>query len=385
MASSDRIKIIIVENSRSTTGALKSILASAQMLKDEFDFIFVIPSDSANGEIFSQAGFQYFQLPFLEIGRNFTKLLLYFPQLFINSGRLAWIIRTTGANIIHVNDFYNLTGLAARILLPRCKLITHVRMLPASFPQPIYQLWSTLTAFSDCIICVSMAVKEVFANSPKAMLVYDRIPMEEKYPPVSIRPEPIIRLLYLGNYIQGKGQDTALTAFKAAYRKDDRLRLNFHGGDMGLEKNKAFKQRLLDYVRRNDLQPVVTFNGFTSDVERVIKAHDVVLNCSEVESFSMVCFEALCYGVPLIATDCGGPREMIECGVSGLLVPVGDALAVEKAILRLANDVELRRQFSEKGKLLIHRKFDIRDEKQHLGHYYKQLCAGTERFRGESK
>ena len=55
---------------------------------------------------------------------------------------------------------------------------------------------------------------------------------------------------------------------------------------------------------------VVHFDGFAANTEVAMKGHDMVLNFSEAESFSLTCLDALYYGVPLIATDCGGPAEL---------------------------------------------------------------------------
>jgi glycosyltransferase involved in cell wall biosynthesis len=62
------------------------------------------------------------------------------------------------------------------------------------------------------------------------------------------------------------------------------------------------------------------------------------------ESFGMSLVEAMCRGVPVIGTDCPlGPAEIIDHGVDGLLVPVGDGQAVTAAMLGLLADDATRR------------------------------------------
>ena len=58
------------------------------------------------------------------------------------------------------------------------------------------------------------------------------------------------------------------------------------------------------------------------------------------ESFSLVTHEAMAAGVPVLATDCGGPEEVIVDGVNGQIVPTGDTTALAAALVELARDRE---------------------------------------------
>ncbi|MFJ3928807.1 MULTISPECIES: glycosyltransferase family 4 protein [unclassified Streptomyces] len=70
----------------------------------------------------------------------------------------------------------------------------------------------------------------------------------------------------------------------------------------------------------------------------------IAVSTSRHESFGMTLVEAMRCGVPVVSTDCDyGPREIVRDGVDGLLVPVGDAGAVARALLRLIDDEGLRR------------------------------------------
>jgi glycosyltransferase involved in cell wall biosynthesis len=102
------------------------------------------------------------------------------------------------------------------------------------------------------------------------------------------------------------------------------------------------------------------FEPFVKDVEQKIKEADIVLNFSESESFSLTCLDALFYGTPLIATDCGGPAELFEHGRSGCLVPNMDVQAMKNAILDLAGDPAKRQLFADQGRSYVRAKFNPR-------------------------
>jgi glycosyltransferase involved in cell wall biosynthesis len=82
----------------------------------------------------------------------------------------------------------------------------------------------------------------------------------------------------------------------------------------------------------------------------MLASADILLSVSERESFGIVLVEALCLGVPVVATDCpSGPAEILEDGKFGELVPVGDAAAVARAIQNLADDGSRREHLAELG------------------------------------
>jgi len=174
-------------------------------------------------------------------------------------------------------------------------------------------------------------------------------------PPKEEKGKDTVDILYLSNYIRGKGQDHALDAFALAYKQNNALRLKFTGGDMGLGKNTAFRTELETKAKQLGLP--VTFASFNANVEEEIKAADIMLNCSDAESFSMTCLEAAFYGTALIATRCGGPEEIIEDKQTGLLVPIGDVTEICDAILTLANNPAVRKQYAGAGRSYVRTKF----------------------------
>ena len=108
-------------------------------------------------------------------------------------------------------------------------------------------------------------------------------------------------------------------------------------------------------------------------MEQLIKSFDIMLNFSESESFSMTCLESLYYGTPLIATDSGGPAELFEHGKSGHLVPNRDVQAMAKAIILLANRLDIREKYSSSSRIHIRKTFNISDTVKKLNQIYNQL------------
>ena len=373
--------VLIVDNSRAVTGAVNAIRHATTPLREAIRFVYVLPTGSTARRVLEADGYSVYELPFVEISRRKADVLLYGPMLLLNGWRLYRLARREGAHLIHLNDFYNLTGYVAKALsIGKLRVVTHVRFLPQSLVQPLARTWRWLAeTFADSVVCVSGAVRRYFSAGAKCQVLYDPLPGREHYalPAHTPRPDGSIQLLYLSNYIEGKGQDLALAAFGPAYARDARLRLRFVGGDMGMAKNRQFRQRLEATAQQAGLAGVVRFDEFATDVEAEIKAADVVLNFSESESFSLTCLDALYYGTPLIASDCGGPAELFEHGSSGLLVPNRDVPAMTAAINQLANDANLRTRFVEAGRAFVRQKFAPANTYDALGQLYqKELARG---------
>jgi L-malate glycosyltransferase len=154
----------------------------------------------------------------------------------------------------------------------------------------------------------------------------------------------------------GIGQDEKVIIHISNFRKVKRI------PDIIISFKKVLKEidaKLLlvgDGPERMDMEALVSefglhdkviFTGKRDDLPELLAISDVMFHLSEKEAFGLVLLEALACGLPSIATDAGGIPEVIEDGVNGFLVKIGDTdKAAEKAILVLKDD-NLRATFRE--------------------------------------
>ncbi|MFG3305485.1 glycosyltransferase family 4 protein [Streptomyces wuyuanensis] len=145
-----------------------------------------------------------------------------------------------------------------------------------------------------------------------------------------------------GRLLKIKRYDLLVKAFSkvVAARPDWRLRIYGSGDATGNE-----RAALLDLIARRELHNHVFLMGPVHPLEPEWVKGSIAAVTSDRESFGMTIVEAMRCGLPVVSTDCPhGPREIIEDGVDGLLVPVGDEDAIADALLALINDDELRRR-----------------------------------------
>lgn len=128
-------------------------------------------------------------------------------------------------------------------------------------------------------------------------------------------------------------------------------------------------------VRKQGLGSSSLFAGPRTDMPLIYAAMDALCLPSYREGFGMVLAEAGAMGLPVIASDLGGCREIVDDDVNGILVPAGNVDALHAAIVTLVEDGELRRHMGEQGRRKARDRFDDTRINEHI---YREYLAGME-------
>jgi glycosyltransferase involved in cell wall biosynthesis len=133
-------------------------------------------------------------------------------------------------------------------------------------------------------------------------------------------------------------------------------------------------------IRRLGLEENVVLAGERSDVPELLAASDVFVLSSRSEGLPVSVLEAMAAELPVVASAVGGLAELVEDGVTGLLVPAGDERALAEALGRLVEDPEQRRSLGAAGRARAEAQFDLDTfRRAHLDLYHRQLeLAGAE-------
>jgi glycosyltransferase involved in cell wall biosynthesis len=111
-------------------------------------------------------------------------------------------------------------------------------------------------------------------------------------------------------------------------------------------------------IVRLNLQNRVTLHGSVSAVASALATLDVLVLPSAAEGFGIVLIEAMAAGVPVVATDVPGIRDVITDGINGILVPTHSIPALAAAIRRVLQDEELREKLISGGRAAIAERFN---------------------------
>jgi N-acetyl-alpha-D-glucosaminyl L-malate synthase BshA len=111
-----------------------------------------------------------------------------------------------------------------------------------------------------------------------------------------------------------------------------------------------------------------------SDIEDYLQVADLGLFTSDTESFCLSILEAMCFGCPSVSTRVGGIPEVVEDGVSGVLVPAGDARALTSALEGLIQDPARRRALGQAAQAQARALFSAEVIVPRYEALYRRLC-----------
>jgi glycosyltransferase involved in cell wall biosynthesis len=112
------------------------------------------------------------------------------------------------------------------------------------------------------------------------------------------------------------------------------------------------------------------------DIPAVMASLDVFSHTAVApEPFGLVLIEAMAMGCPVVAARAGGPVEIVEDGVSGLLAGVGDARAHAEAICGLLANPDYRRRIATAGRARVEQNFSLRAFQDRLGRLYDESLS----------
>lgn len=262
------------------------------------------------------------------------------PASFVNSFLLArQLIKREAPDVvhghmIHANFFVRLLRLTVHI--PKLICTSHSTYEGGRLRTLFYRLTQHLSDLNTNVSenAVEAAVKSGKVQPGRMLAVYNGIDVRKfssnKGERGAIRgkllsdPADLV-LLAVGRFVPAKDYPNLFAAFIEVLKERPRTRLWIAGGGP----QEAICRELARGLR---LEENVTFLGVRNDIPALMSAADVFVLSSAWEGFGLVVAEAMACELPVVATDCGGVREVV--GNAGSLVPPGDSSALGIALLR---------------------------------------------------
>lgn len=295
--------------------------------------------------------------------------------------RYAWRVsrfaRQRGVQLIYSNslkaDFYG--TLAAR--LAGVPIVWHVRDRIEEGYLPRAAVWLVRLFARYLPICVvansasTLATLKLGRGRRAAVIAsgLTREHIERCW--VAQRTNPIPRIGIIGRLAPWKGQDVFLEA--AARLVQAGCAAHFCIAGAALFGEAAFEQQLRERAAALGLADRVEFLGF-SDVPAVLRSLDLLVHASRIpEPFGQVIIEGMAAELPVVATDGGGAREIIENGRTGLLVPMGDAAALAEALAQLLSQPARARELAAAGRRHVLEHFTVEQSARQSEALYEEL------------
>lgn len=289
--------------------------------------------------------------------------------------RLIRSLRATRTDVVLVTHHHRaalaLGRLAARLARVPANIVAAHDMDLVSTGQRVLPRWAVWTlAFSDALVLLSSAqggylhreegVGKRLVASTREVLIPNGIPMPP--PPTAadrlrardalgVRPSDYV-VGIVARLSRQKAHEVLFGAVAACKEAVPHLRLVvIGGGDREAE--------LRELAGELGIDASTTFLGIRRDVPDLLPGFDVVCLSSIHEGVPITLIEAMAAGLPIVATDCGSVRDIVEDGEQGFVVPVGDVQGFADRLRILADDEHLRTQFGKSGRARAESEFRI--------------------------
>lgn len=287
------------------------------------------------------------------------------------------IIKKKQINLIHSNQpRSNLFGaIAAKI--KTVPIVWHERCLE----RGRFDSDNIFSFLPDRIICNSGAVKNRFTKGAKTATkirtIINGVDLREFNPELNgsiIRKEfnidedePIIGTI--GRIDPEKGYECFLESARIILQDFKNVRFLVVGG----ANNPSLEGSLYEMSVEKGIDKKTIFTGFRRDIPQLLASMDVVVLPSEIDACSRVLFESMAMRKPLVAANAGGTPEIVQDGITGLLVKPGDSSGMAKCIKKLLDDKYLAEQYGNAGRKRVETMFTIERNIRETENVYLEL------------
>ncbi|MCD4830169.1 MAG: glycosyltransferase [Candidatus Cloacimonetes bacterium] len=263
-------------------------------------------------------------------------------------------------DIVHTHSSKTgfLGRIAARLAGVPCVVHTvHGIPFHRCVPAPLRLLyWLAEAAVGPCtdrLVLVNRYYQRyyTFVSAARRTTIYNAIDYDAVQPRRP-RDDGLVRVLWANRFEPQKDPLNFMLAAHMAVKRLPALRVTMAGDGPLLRQAER-------YVARHGLQDRIALPGWSDDIASLMCAHDIFCTSSRWEAFGLVHLEAAAAGAPVVATAVEGVPEVVMHEQTGLLTPPEDPEAMAAAIVRLAEDADLRKRLGENGALCAPREFPL--------------------------
>lgn len=300
---------------------------------------------------------------------------------YLTNGRLIQrAIEDLRPDIVHLNErsMLHAAYLAKNAGLP---VVMHARGPSERDTRWVHDWGVKVTnKYVDMLIAIDESVRYSLREVERCKVVYNPLRLDEqdlRAVDKSDHPEPslsaqVVRVTYLSWLQVQKGAwDLLFAAARLKHRQDIHFQFagtnsrprEFHNSLFGrtcrrLGLVQDVETEMRDFIGREGLHSTVTLLGHVSDVNRLFYDTEILAFPSHLNGPSRSVFEAGVCGIPAVVALRDRVQDIVEDGVTGLIVPEKDPAALATALEKLADDSKLRMQLGANARLRYLKLFD---------------------------
>ena len=376
MSTSNTKKVLYIAVSSETGGVPRHIAYALEKAKS-FGFAVTVacPSDGAYAETFRKLSAEYIDLPLKPYSLK---------SLFL----LNRYVRKNGIFLVHSHG--KGAGMYARplkFLNPGLKVVhtfhgIYVEKYSKVFRTVYLFIERELKRFTDAFVCVSEserkeALRLDIAVSEHTFVVNNGVDVSVFHPHSVDKagyrkqfgiPEGTYVIGCVARFDVDKGHEYLIPAFQQFVKGHPDAYLILVGDG-------AVKEKVAEQVRESGLKDKVVFAGIRNDIPDILQLFDVFVSSSLKEGMPYTLIEAMASGVPIVATDVVGNRDVVIDGITGRLVAAKNPDAIYEGLQKTVSNRTEAEKFAMNGISYVKKEFTVDKSVERLFGIYQALAG----------
>jgi len=328
-------------------------------------------SMSKNGALnkeFEKCGLPVYELP----QKPGIDLTLFF--------RIAWLLARKKIDVIHTHNYFAwFYGGVASLMVPGCK---HVHTQHADIivekKHPSIIRW-LLARIPCAVVAVSEQVKSSLAKdqyvkrTTKVEVIVNGVDISKFIKSTTEERKTkelngVVKIGIVARLSQEKNHGFLIKCFSKLLAQNKNVQLIMVGDG-------PLRENLENMVKSYNIGKYVQFIGQTNKVPAILNSFDIFVLPSKTEGLSIAILEAMASSLPIVATDVGGNRSLVESEVTGFLVEKDNEDKLVEAIKKLVENASLRCRLGEQGRKMVEEKFTLEEMTNRYQDLYDGLAS----------
>lgn len=331
-------------------GSEKNVYSLIKKLHNKKCNFYIAYSEEGNGK-----------KPFDELGVPLIKLDMKSPFDIRASKELKRLCGELSIDVIHTHFLReNYIAILSKFLGNKARIINTRHMLFEN-SRSVILTNRIFTRFNDKIIAVSFSVKDQLIREgirpEKIKLIYTGIDLEEWNIPApnTFRkefgiPEDEFLITSVARFSPEKGHDFFIDSIKYFRDHMNENNIPVNRFKFILVGDGELYEPIIDKAKALGLQNDIIFTGYRTDIKNILKSSNIFISHSINESFGISILEGMAAGLPVITTDSGGTREIVNDRLkNGVLIDYGDKKKLAEGLIDLINNKGLRDLYIDQG------------------------------------
>lgn len=378
------LRVAYIDHTAKWSGGEVALFNILTHIGEQIDPLVILAEDGALAERLREKGMDVRIIPLDESirsrGRNAVNLGAPAAafKLLAYGRKLAPLLKAEKVDCVHTNSLKSALYGAIAAKIAGVPLIWHIRdHIGAPYLKPVVAKGIRLLSrlLPNGVIANSHSTLNALElpRSKKTLVVYSAF-AKAIGNGIGMRDQKEFNVLLVGRLAHWKGQHIVLEAAKS-FKTEPRVKFWLAGDALFGEE--AYKQELLQKIKNDELTNV-SMLGHVDDIQGLMNTADLLIHTSVTpEPFGQVIVEGMAAGLPVIASNEGGPVEIVVPGETGLLIEPGDAAILADSIKWMLDHPEERRRMADNGMKRVKEQFVIENTVKDIVDYYKGLLAST--------